>query len=335
MAYNAKIHVGGFNRDCLSRETTAAVKGCFLIFVFLRHFTQYVSSWNNWDFVFVRFDRGLSQMLVTMFLFYSGYGIAEAVKHRGAEYVKGMPRRRILSVLIQFDIAVALFLITGLLLGKSFSLKTILPAFVGCTSLGNSNWYIFAVLMMYVISFAAFFVCKNKFAAAAVLTALCAVYIIVVSRFKEPYWYNTVICYPLGVWWSLIFDKTKGFLNKKFVCTACLGLSSAAYFLLDMLRTQRAFERSFLLYELMTVAFTLAVLFFTGKVSFGNSVTRYLGNHLFSLYILQRIPMMIFSRTALIDHKIAFLVVCAAVTLAMGALFDIATAKLMRLLRIK
>ena len=64
--------------------------------------------------------------------------------------------------MIHFDIAVALFLICDIILGKHYDLKTVLLAFTGWTSIGNSNWYIFAVIILYFIVLLSFTVFKKK-----------------------------------------------------------------------------------------------------------------------------------------------------------------------------
>lgn len=41
-----------------------------------------------------------------VFLFYSGYGIMESIKNKGEKYISTVPKKRILNVLVNFDIAV-------------------------------------------------------------------------------------------------------------------------------------------------------------------------------------------------------------------------------------
>ena len=48
------------------------------------------------------------------------------------------------------------------------------------------------------------------------------------------------------------------------------------------------------MYELWILSFVMIVTLVTMKISFNNSILQWLGKNLFGLYILQRIPMIVF-----------------------------------------
>ena len=154
----------GLNAAYLSPDRTTSIKGIFVLLVFLSHANNYLLSMPAYtadvlNQPYVNFQSHLGQGVVVMFLFYSGYGVMESIKKKGALYVHAIPKRRILKTLLHFDIAVLLYLFLDLALGTLArrSPLTVLLAFTGWTSLGNSNWYIFAVLMLYLFTFVAFF----------------------------------------------------------------------------------------------------------------------------------------------------------------------------------
>ena len=61
----------GFTSDhYLSRETTVSVNGLFIIIVFFSHIQSYIALPPAVHGV----TSGLGQLMVAMFLFYSGYG---------------------------------------------------------------------------------------------------------------------------------------------------------------------------------------------------------------------------------------------------------------------
>ena len=101
--------------------------------VLVSHASQYVSdagyAYSGWsDALFLKAVWLFGQLIVVMFLFFSGYGVMTAVRNKGEAYVRAMPRHRILSVLLSFDIAVACFALVGLLLGKTYPAGTDLLA---------------------------------------------------------------------------------------------------------------------------------------------------------------------------------------------------------------
>ena len=72
---SVKISLGnGFN-DYMSPRETGAIKGVFVIIVLLSHIRQYVHlEASPFNTPYSEFMAYLGQLMVVMFLFYSGYG---------------------------------------------------------------------------------------------------------------------------------------------------------------------------------------------------------------------------------------------------------------------
>lgn len=156
--YRIEPQLSGFNGDYLSKGSTNSIKGIFILLIVVSHSLGYIHSGayrfsSIGDGILLWIIGHLGQLVVVMFLFYSGYGVSESYKRKGPDYVKGFPRRRILTTLLNFDVAIVAFLLLGLLLGTPMSAKQVLLSFVGWESVGNSNWYIFVILLCYVISY--------------------------------------------------------------------------------------------------------------------------------------------------------------------------------------
>lgn len=112
----AKIKTNGQHEDYLSFDTTNCIKGVFILFVFIKHATPYITNsgyeyTSIYDKLFLMVDSRVGQWIVAMFLFYSGYGIMESIKKKGEGYINSIPKKRILTTLINFDIAVLIYAI--------------------------------------------------------------------------------------------------------------------------------------------------------------------------------------------------------------------------------
>jgi|LSQX01.2.fsa_nt_gb hypothetical protein len=286
--YGIKINTKGFNFDYMSREKTGSIKGIFVILVLFSHYINYFSELNATDSIVKFFMGFVGQLMVTMFLFYSGYGIMESIKKKGFNYTKNLPLQRIFKVLFDFDLAVLLFLILNLAFGKEPSVKQVLLSLVAWGSLGNSQWYIFAILCTYIMSFIAHFIFrKNHYLAATLTTVLCVLYVLLLHEVQEPHWYNTVICYAMGVWYSLLREKIEKVIQKNNIVWTVSLIASVVL----MLICQHFKNESFIAYELHVIFFVVAVLIFTMKVSLDNAVLRKVGEWVFGIYVLQRLPM--------------------------------------------
>ena len=163
LCWGASIQRNGFYADYCNKSQSCCIKGFFILVVFSRHVWPYLAekgySFSAFgDQIFRYIDSRLGQLLVVMFLFYSGYGVMESIKKKGVGYVKMMPIRRIFVTLANFDIAVLLFMITDILLGIDYPLSEVILAFSGWKSIGNSNWYIFVILCCYMSTYLAYFI---------------------------------------------------------------------------------------------------------------------------------------------------------------------------------
>lgn len=317
---NVKIAENGkFFEDYIEISRTTSVKGIFVILVFLRHYQQYIELNGNYDAFAKWFDGNLDQLLVTLFLFYSGYGVMEGIKKRGVAYKNSFPQKSI-KLLLHFDIAVLLYLLLGLIEGNVYPIKNVLLSFVCWESIGNSNWYVLAVIFLYLFSFVAFSICKEKpMLSASILTVLCIGYAYVLAIWKGGYWYNTILCYPLGVFYSIGREKIEKFVMKNDIFYYLTMLIMAVCYY--MCFTRRGIELYF--YFGWTIFFTILVILVTMKIRFDNGFLQFLGSHVFSLYILQRLPMSFLKHYGHMgEHPYFYFILSMMGTIVLALLYD-------------
>ena len=297
----------------LSKEQTTAINGIFVLIVFLSHASTYVELGGPLDDAYSTLKGYLRQLIVASFLFYSGYGMLESIKKKG-------------MALLHMEIAVALFLLTDLAIGKHFGLKTTLLSFTFWESIGNSNWYIFAILCLYLIVFVSFLVCRgNVYIGTALTATLSVVYtLVMLIAGKDTWWYNTVLLYPLGMVWSLFKPQIERFVMKNDVrWFLCAGVLLIPYYLCFRLR-----DTHLVWYDLWGMLFMVLLVLLTMKIRIGNDILNWFGSHVFSIYILQRIPMMVFTKLGMADHRYSFITLSFLATLVLAVLFDTALSKL-------
>ena len=304
----------------MSKEQTESINVFFVLLVFFRHFAQYI-SYGKYDFVFQRIDMMLGQYIVTMFLFYSGYGILYSIKHKES-YLRSLPQRFI-KVLLHFDMAIAMYLIVELCLNYQYSLNTILLSFVGWESLGNSNWYIFAILCMYVITYICGSLWKNQNKNILILfiTVGCILYAVLLRLAgKSGIWYYNILCFPAGMLYCNNIERINETLSKRnyvlFFIQICAFLSFAILYVCSS-RFIEILNISF--YELASISFCLFVVSITLFFKIGNPILSWLGKYVFEIYILQRLPMIIFQN--IIVNKYLYFIICLIITLVISILF--------------
>ena len=320
LCWKSKPVLSGFHGDYISRDSIQPIKGLFLLLVFASHFVQYVTlqGWIHAPYLQIR--AYLGQMVVVPFLFYSGYGVAESIRKKGPSYVSFLPTHRILMVLFQFDVAVALFVLIQHFLGKSFTAKRVFFSLLGWDGVGNSNWYIFAILALYTFTFLAFWAfgeAEKRFAANLSLTLLTVFFFWFMGRHRDVYWYNTVLAYVAGSWFSMYKAQIEKFLfHKSRSYWFLLFLFVASFYIL------RKTWASIVAYEVSSVVFAAIILMISAKWKITNRFLAYCGKHLFSLFILQRLSMIIFSYTSVSQNIALYFISSFVLTFIISAIFD-------------
>ena len=317
---------GRFHEGYLCKENTTAVNGVFVFLIVLSHYAQYADLSGPYDAPYLALREHLGQMVVVTFLFYSGYGMMESIRNKGETYIKKI-LSKFWQLLLRFDVAVLLFLCLNKLLGIEYTMKDTLLAFTTWTAIGNSNWYITAILVIYIIMFVSFgSACKlsaDKWSTIGVILTLIltAAWVWFMMKIDMPSrYYNTIIMAPVGMLYSKYKEPVEKLVMKNdiiYLLTAAIMLGT---YLLAFFRLK---DRGIEGYTVWAIAFMSLILLFTMKVRVYNKLLEWLGTHIFSIYILQRIPMIILDHFGCIEaHKYISLVAVFALTIPLALVFE-------------
>lgn len=322
-----------FNSEYISRGGTTPIKGIFVVLILFSHAKGYFSSlFDVYDQPYLALQGHLNQMIVAMFMFYSGYGIYEQIKKREFSYIKSIPAKRFPSLLLNYDIAVLFFVILALCLHNKLTVKGVLLSLIAWEGIGNSSWYIFVTFCLYIITFISFcFIgkIKNKklyIINIIILTALTILLIYILQLAgKERWWYNTAFLFVLGFWYSYFKEPIEKLVMRSdlsYITTA--GIIATAYVFANLHRGDSLF-----MFYVFGSLFCLLCVIITMKVKIESGILNWFGNHVFSVYILQRIPMIALSHLGLAtSNKYVFTIVSIAITCIMAEAYDRAFAKL-------
>ncbi len=317
--WNIKVNLKDkeYFNDYTSKEKTTSIKGIFILLVFFSHFNQYASYIGFLDTTYFKIVAIVGQIMVVSFLFYSGYGVMESIKKKGNGYVGTIPKNRVLKVFIQFAIAAVFVMAVKYATGEVFTIRKILLTFL-CW---ENDWFIFAIICLYIFTYLSFIITKSKSQLVSVLlvSLFTVLYIIAMRNFKSRLWYDTVLCYPLGMFFSLYKEKieklTANRLYKWIIAIIIVGISTVGL---------KAFGNNGLIPALLGFMLSgIFIVIFTMRVSLHNKALNWCGAHLFEIYLLHRIPMIILNKIGLIAYNapISF-IICLAVTIGLSYLYS-------------
>lgn len=307
-------------QDYMAPDKTTSIKGIFVLLILVSHSVNCLQLDGSFlNVLYEKVMRVIGQSVVVMFLFYSGYGVMLSAMKKGRAYVKTIPVRRVARVLFHFVLAVLLFLLVQTLLGERYTLTHILLSLIGWENLGNSNWYIFVILLLYLFSYLAFTVAKSNYKWAVAITfVLTGILTVVLYKTKAYYWWDTAICYPCGMLYVLMQDKVERVFSRHAWAYGASLAGAAVLFAVSWLLRGNAIASI-----LNHVLFLALVLLLTMTVQIHNKILYFFGRHLFSIYILQRLPMLVMLHFGWDQYPYLFVLVSFAVTVPMSVAFDL------------
>lgn len=318
----------GYFSDYLGKQQCDAIKGVFILFVFLWHSLTEVKNCGfsfdrQIDWLAQAFHLEMGQLVVAMFFFYSGYGVMTSLLTKGESYLITFPRRRLLTTLLNFDIAVCCFLLLSVIIGNRVSVSQIVLSFFGWKNVGNTGWYIFVILFCYLTFYSIFKLVGTRYKIGIVATLLtCVVGMFVLYLCKPPHWYNTMLVFPAGMTYALYSDKLERLIQKKYGLVVLTLI--AVFFLIHLFMGRHPLHG--LTFNVKSIVFALLIVVLTMKFRIGNRWLYGCGVSLFPLFIYQNLPMIsiraIAGKEWICEHPNVFIIVCFVITLGIAFLYN-------------
>ncbi|MBE6409980.1 MAG: acyltransferase family protein [Akkermansia sp.] len=303
--------------EYISRERTSTINGFFIWIVFACHLSQYTSDYLMCDAWITRLLMTLGQCVVATFFFFSGYGIMSSLRNKEG-YASQLVKKRFLSLLLHMSLAVMLFYVVQFWYGREYECLTVFMSFFGWRSIGNSNWFIFVTLLSYLFITLSYRLCRRfgEFAIVVGVVVLFAVYVIL-ARYRGGWWVDTCMCIPAGMLFFIWRPTIEKILNGLRMPVWLIGVLMVAL-------GWKIYGVHFLLVysNIPTVIFAMGVCLTFSCIRM-RKIPAFLswsgGPALFTLYIFQRIPMIIGVNEGLKDsYPQVYILCCLLGTLFLG-----------------
>lgn len=323
-----------YNQDYISVQQTNAIKGVFIWLVFMGHIMPYIVDVAPFELAVDRAAASvvgtLKQLVVAPFMFYSGYGVMNSIKHKGAGYVGSIPKRRVMTTMLNFGVAVSFFVLLNLILNISMSLERVLLSFVCMASVGNSNWYIFVICICYLSSYLSYKLFGYGKRYLMTNLTLMILFALVISQFKGSWWYDTCLAYSAGSVYCYYKESVERVVNRNYLIYVTLAASALVVSYIVMLNATIA--QSLLFMNVCSVCFSLFIVVLSMRLQLKSRLLEWSGKNLFPLYIYQRIPMLLFSVLCggclVAELKYVYVIVCAVISIALARLYKYIAIKL-------
>ena len=279
--YNSNIFsFNYYNNHYLSKTNTTQIRGILIVIIILHHFAQ---SMTNVGLMFP--FRSVGYLAVGMFFFYSGYGLMIS-KQNNSTYMDNFIQKRLSKVYYPFILINAITLVIYYyVLSINFSIQEILMYTIGFKLIDPITWYVILILFFYVI----FYLCFKKFNNAKGIKLLFIISLLywVICRYLEisTYWYNTSLCFSIGVFYSLygvsLFSKIKqNYFIFSFMSILVFIITFALNVFYDVYGINIVIE------TMSSLAFILVTLNLSIKVNLSSPLLLYVGDFSYYMYLI-------------------------------------------------
>lgn len=321
------------NQEYISVQQTNAIKGIFIWLVFMGHILPYITKVMPFELLIDKsastFVALFKQLVVVPFLFYSGYGVMNSIKNKGTAYVNAIPKNRVLNTMVNFAVAVAIFICLNLILGIPMEIKQALLSFLCWDSVGNSNWYIFTICICYLVSYISHKLFGYTKWSLVSNFCILAAFILIISRFKGSWWYDTCLAYAAGCAFCYCKERIESAIKSRYFIYA---MSTAAAFAISYVLQAKIPSLAALSMNICSIFFAMLIVILSMKFQLKSRILEWSGKNLFPLYIYQRLPMILFSTicggTLVGEFKYLYVIICAAVAILIVHLYKYITIKL-------
>ena len=319
------VRFSPFHEDYCAKEPTTAIKGVLALIILTSHIRGYILLQpTTVNHLFLAFFQYLDQSMGALYFFYSGFGICQSLKHK-KHYRNHFLKNRFLKTLLHFDLAVLLYVLASFIprAGHLYPLKNYLFCWTGWESVGNSNWFMFVILALYLIAFAMMWTREGWMALKVLIPTVILWIILYFIHMGQYWWYDTLLTFPLGMLFAEVKSHVDQALRKPlFWWLSFLGLAVTYIGTHHLIGVDQ--------WGIVNCIFCLLIVVGSMKVQIGNPVLKWLGINAFAIYILQRLPMNILSGFGLNGYVAVFVPLAIALSFLLAWGFTMTTDRIDR-----
>lgn len=301
--------------NILNSYNTNNIKGLIAFTIIFHHLSQRIEG--NSLFLL----RNIGYLIVGLFLFYSGYGLAKSTLTK-SNYLDTFWTKRLPKLLIPFILSNLLFIIGYVIFeNKSYTLFEIIKYIMGINLIDSFKWYIWVTIMLYIGYYFTFKFLKRRNAIIAMFVYI-NVYFWLCYIFKVGgWWYNSVFSFFVGILFGNFGDKIVRIVKNNYIYTLIPITVFLAIYIYGI-KNGNIFTAT-----IANVSFVISFVFISIKIRLGNKITTFLGSISYEIYLIHRLVLDILGYR--IENKYIFIIASVIGSIILAYLFSIILKKIM------
>ena len=297
------------NEDYLSLETTKYYRGLFALIIVFHHLSKITTTGHIF-----RFFALIGSLAVSVFFFFSGYGLQKSYIKKGESYRKGFLLKRIPGILIPYIVFIFIYWAAYTVSGTAYTFKDVLKTLVNGHPIVTYSWFIICIIIFYVFFWLFMMICGKHYKGMVICGCLWYILwaLFCIKIHYDAYWYRSCHLLIVGILWATYEEKITRFIAKYYYIIApvvVLCFVTLFKFQGKIISLLPAGYASKILPLFITTAFVCCVILFSMKVKIGNRILGLLGGISLELYLVHGLIIKIIQQTA-IQNEFVF---CAAV----------------------
>ncbi|WP_158534753.1 acyltransferase family protein [Romboutsia maritimum] len=298
-----------YNLEPLSLKNSNVVKGLAAIVVVLHHISQRVYTLGSFFFF-----RYLGYLSVSLFLFYSGYGLMKSYNSK-ENYLNGFWINRMPKIIIPFILSNVLFITIYTLSGREFSVYDILTYILGIRLIDSFKWYIIVTIILYSGFYFMFKYLKRNKATVGIFLLITGYDLGCRILGMGGWWYSATYCFFIGILFGQYYKLIFSFIRKKYtIITLSILISFISTFALNI------FKGNILISIVSSALFVLSCVCILMKLEIGNTIINLLGNISYEIYLVHRI---ILDGLDKINNEYIYMILCISISILIAYIFSI------------
>ena len=282
-----------FYYDYIELKNINPIRGIFVWMIILFHYVLYYKR-KKYKYIYEEILYIFDQKVVSMFLFYSGFGLFESIQKKGNKYVKTL-LTKCLKIYIKSQLIILVYLLRNIIYKIKTTLKKYLKSVIFYRNLGNSNWFVFTIILYYIYTYIAFIFIKNKRyynLGIIIITILCGFHGYFTYNYYFPKKYfcvDNTLSFIFGFCYSLM----KKYIDKILMRNDSSYFGILFIFVITYYYYYIHQSNIFMLMYLNGI-FCIICVFISMKVRFDNEFLRFLNSHSFTIYLMQKVVLQTF-----------------------------------------
>lgn len=181
----------------LTLEQSYHMRGIAMLMIITAHLSNHLKKVYGIDTGYLWLGGEFGNAI---FLFMSGYGIYLSMMKRGDDLSFRYLWQHIVKIMVPFIIAFMVTFLGCYIMGDDYGLKKAVNDFFTMTIPFTREWFLKAIIMLYVFAFIAFKITKTAYKRIMLVAALSCVYCIVAFYVGLGTWmYDTILCFAGGM----------------------------------------------------------------------------------------------------------------------------------------